>query len=98
MGTEEVIIRSVNDFDDEVVRWDQSPRFDFATEVDALEALQTLGDHLAGARREVEETMRYLRSAVRAARLNGEGLTSADAIIGHSGLSRRTVYKMLDEA
>jgi hypothetical protein len=82
---------------DSMVDWTRQAEFDFGTEVDALLTLQELGEELRGARRQVEETMRYLRAAVRAARINGEGMTSAEAIIRESGLSRRTVYKMLEE-
>lgn len=77
------------------VDWTANPNYSFDTEVEGLEALIELGDHLRAARREVEETMRYLRAAVIATRENGEGTTQAQAIINHSGLSRRTVYQIL---
>lgn len=82
---------------DDHINWTVTPRFDFATEVDALQTLVDLGERLALARREVDELMRYLRAAVPAARVNGEGITAAQAIIDHSGLSRRTVYGILAE-
>lgn len=79
------------------VDWTKEPSFYFSTEVDALMTLQDLGDQLASARRQVREIMRYMNAAVVAARVpykNGEQ-TSPTAIIGHSGLSRRTVYAIL---
>lgn len=84
--------------DDEEIRWDVAPHFEFATEVAALTTLAELGDHLTNARRQIDEIMRYLRAAIPAAHSNGEGETSVQAIIGHSGLSRRTVYQILSAA
>lgn len=80
------------------VDWTKEPNFYFSTEVDALTALQDLGDQLDSAREQVMHIMRYMRAAVIAARVpykNGEQ-TSPTAIINHSSLSRRTVYAILD--
>lgn len=77
--------------------WTKHPVFEFATEVDALQTLTHLGDDLRAAREQVQQIMRYMGAAVRAARHNGEGDTSPQAIIGHSGLARQTVYTMLGE-
>ncbi len=82
---------------DSFVDWTREAYFDFESEVDALTTIQELGDELAAARKHVEHTMRYLRAAIVAARKpdeNGEQ-TSAEALIGHSGLSRRTVYQII---
>ncbi len=82
------------------VDWTAEPNFYFSTEIDALTTLQDLGEQLANARRQVDETMRYLRAAIVAARRpykTGEQ-TSVEAIINHANLSRRTVYGVLDRA
>lgn len=77
--------------------WNKEPVFEFATEVDALQALELLGDDLKAAREQVRQIMRYMTAAVRGARHNGEGDTQPQAIINHSGLARQTVYDILGE-
>lgn len=77
--------------------WYKEPVFEFATESDALEALTWLGEDLKTAREQVRQITRYMAAAVRAARHNGEGETTPQSIIGHSGLARQTVYDMLAE-
>jgi hypothetical protein len=79
------------------IRWNEDPAFRFDTEVDALMTLQDLGQHLKAAREQVRQVMRYMTAAVQAARTVEEDgdLVSKEAIIGHSGLSRRTVYAIL---
>lgn len=77
--------------------WTKEPVFEFATEVDALQALQFLGDDLRAAREQVSQIMRYMNAAVRAARTTAEGETQPQAIINHSGLARQTVYDILGE-
>lgn len=77
----------------------RNPRFDFATEVQALRTLQQLAHELEAARTQERHVMRYMAAAVRAARAVREGgqPTSKEAIIGHSGLARKTVYRILGE-
>ena len=74
--------------------WTNEPVFDFATEVDALQTLDVLGEQLRAAREHVHQIMRYVEAAVLAARHNG---TRPQAIINHGGLARRTIYRMLAE-
>lgn len=78
------------------VDWTKEPTFEFGTEVAGLMALQDLGEQLEAARQQVRHVMRYMTAAVIAARNNGEGETSKQAIIGHSGLARQTVFTILD--
>jgi hypothetical protein len=84
--------------DTDDIDWTKEPVFEFATEINALMTLEALGHELESAREQVQHTMRYLRAAVRAARHNGEGETTTQAIIGQSGLARQTVYDILGEA
>jgi predicted alpha/beta hydrolase len=77
---------------DSMVDWTRDPFFEFTDEVDALTTVQELGDELVAARKQVEHTMRYLREAILRAHADG---TKAEALIGHSGLARRTVYQMI---
>jgi hypothetical protein len=85
--------------DDVLVNWTLDPEFIFETEIDALTALQQLGEELRSAREHLEHCMRYMRKAVRAARAVEEDghKVSKQAIIGSSGLARQTVYDMLTE-
>ena len=78
-----------------MVNWTREPEFEFTTEVDALETLIELGEELRNAREQARQVMRYLGRAVVDAR-NQVG-ASPTAIINHSGLSRRTVYLLLDQ-
>lgn len=78
------------------VDWVSQPVFQFDTEVGALMTLQDLGEQLEAARKQVEHVMRWMTAAVLAARHNGEGTTSKQAIIGNSRLARQTVYDILD--
>ncbi len=78
--------------------WTKEPVFEFATEIDALQTLTQLGDDLRSAREQVRQIMRYTGAAVRAARHTGEGETTPQAIINHSGLARQTVYTLLGES
>jgi hypothetical protein len=82
------------------LNWTLDPVFAFATEVDALQVLQILADDLEAARKQLHHVMRYMEAAVK-----GAGATVEDgerikpqAIINHTGLSRRTVYKWLGQA
>lgn len=77
------------------IDWTADPNFAFDTEVDALMTLETLGWELTSAREQVRQVMRYMTAAVKAARDCGEGPVSKQAIIGHSGLARQTLYDML---
>lgn len=79
------------------VLWNQAPNFVFDTEVDALIALDDLGDQLRAAREQVDQTMRYLRAAVRAADevVEDDGPIAFQALVNHSGLARQTVKDML---
>ncbi len=78
------------------VDWTREPVFEFGTEMAALVTLQDLGGQLEAARKQVRHVMRYMAAAVVAARDNGEGETTKEAIIGNSGLARRTVYTILE--
>jgi hypothetical protein len=91
--------RIVHIDDDTLVDWTINPIFDFKTEVDALQMLQALGDELESTRKHLEHCMRYMKVAVRAARAIEEGgkLTSITAIANESGLTRQTVYTILEE-
>lgn len=77
--------------------WNEDPDFRFTTEVDALMTLQDLAQDLESAREQVRQVMRYMTAAVLAARAVEEdgSPVSKQAIIGHSGLSRQTVYDIL---
>ena len=80
------------------IDWTADPEFTFDTEVDALMTLQDLSEELASAREQVRQVMRYMTAAVKAAgevaEENGAPV-KAQAIIGHSGLARQTVYDIL---
>ncbi|MFJ1459728.1 hypothetical protein [Nocardia sp. N2S4-5] len=79
------------------IDWTAEPIFQFATEVDALVVLQNLGDDLRRAREEERHVLRYMEAAAKAARAGTteDGPVKPQAIIGHSGVSRRTVYNWL---
>jgi hypothetical protein len=78
------------------VDWTKEPEFDFETEVDALQALEMLGDELRSAREQARQVMRYMAAAVKGAGAMDEGQRpTRQAIIGHSGLARQTVYDLL---
>lgn len=85
--------------DDPLVDWTIDPRFEFGSEVDALEMLTALGEELRSAREHVRHCMRYVTAAVRAAgevTEDGEKI-SKEAIINHAGVARQTVYNILGE-
>ncbi|MEV4806758.1 hypothetical protein AB0K18_42760 [Nonomuraea sp. NPDC049421] len=79
------------------INWAEEPDFRFLTEVDALQTLQQLGDDLRAARQQVKHLMRYIEAAAVAARTGTiqDGPVKPQAIIGHSGVSRETIYGML---
>lgn len=81
------------------INWTKKPKFEFATEVDALETLVLLGEDLRAAREQVRQVMRYMSAAVIAARNTTEGgeRVAPQAIINHSGLARQTVYNLIGE-
>lgn len=89
---------SIND--DPLVDWTKEPVFNFATEVEALQMLEALGDELRAAREQERHCMRYMAAAVQAARQVTEDgqRVSKQAIIGSSGLARQTVYNLLGES
>lgn len=99
---EKIVIRDVNEMylpSTEQIDWTKEPVFDFETEVDALQALEALGDDLRNAREQARQIMRYIRAAATSAR-NGtrqDGKVQPQAIIGHTGLARQTIYDMLGE-
>lgn len=99
---EKIVIRDVDEMylpGTEQIDWTKEPVFEFETEIDALQVLQALGDDLRNAREQVRQTMRYIQAAASAAR-NGtrqDGKVKPQAIIGHTGLARQTVYDMLGE-
>lgn len=81
------------------VDWTKEPDFSFPDEVTALTALGNLSEDLNAAREQVRHVMRYMTAAVKAARAvteDGEPVTK-QAIIGHSGLARQTVYDILGD-
>ncbi|GAA1281561.1 hypothetical protein [Saccharothrix xinjiangensis] len=82
----------------EGIRWDADPVFEFADEVDALMTVELLGQELKAARRQVEATMAYLATAMRAARkVHEDGRpTSKKAIWDASGLAKQTAYDIFD--
>ena len=83
----------------EQIDWTKEPVFEFETEVDALQALEALGEDLRTAREQVRQVMRYIEAAATSAR-NGtaqDGKVSPQAIIGHTKLARQTVYNMIGE-
>jgi hypothetical protein len=79
------------------VSWVSDPVFEFTTEIDALRTLQLLGDDLQAARREVENVLRYMAAAARAAHqgTHEDGPVSAQAIINETGTARQTVYNWI---
>ena len=79
------------------VNWTLEPNFDFETEVDALVALEDLGDQLRVAREQVRVTMQYLTAAVIAAGevREEDGKISFQAIVNSSGVARQTIADML---
>jgi hypothetical protein len=81
------------------VDWTVEPEFDFAYEVDALETLMWLREQLEAAREQQRQVMRYMNAAVKGADAMDEGeRPTRQAVIGHSGLARQTVYGILGEA
>lgn len=99
---EKIVIRNADEMylpGSEQIDWTKEPIFEFETEVDALQALQMLGDDLRTAREQVSQVMRYIQAAATSAR-NGtrqDGKVTPQAIIGHTGLARQTVYNMIGE-
>lgn len=81
------------------IDWTEEPDFKFLTEVDALQTLEMLGDDLKSAREQIKHLMRYIAAAAVSARKGTvtEGAVSPQAIIGHTGLARQTVYNMIGE-
>lgn len=85
--------------DDPIVDGTREPTFRFHTEVDALEMVERLDEELRIAREQEHHTLRYLAAAVRAAgqfREDGKKIRP-QAIINHSRVARRTIYKWLGE-
>ena len=81
------------------IDWTEEPEFKFLTEVDALQTLELLGNDLKAAREQIKYLMRYIQAAAVSAR-NGtvqDGPVAPQAIIGHTGLARQTVYNMIGE-
>lgn len=83
--------------DDPLVDWTKEPAFDFATEVEALQMIEALGEELRIAREQARHCMRYMAAAVQAARkpIEDGKPVSPQAIISHSGLARQTVYDLI---
>lgn len=92
-----VIITNANEVHSE---WEREPRFNFATEVDALQTLEALADELDEARAKAARIMEYMKAAIIATRKvdEGHGKTRPQAIINHSRLGRQTVYDALRKA
>jgi len=78
----------------------KKPEFAFDSEVQALMTLQNLGEDLKNARRQLQHVMRYMRAAVLAARepMEDGKPVSKEAIIGHTGMARKTVYAICEAA
>lgn len=82
-----------------LIDWTVDPRFHFATEIEALEAVATLGEELRVAREQVRHAMRYLTIAVQTARSgceNGDRVSKL-ALANNSGIARQTIYNMLED-
>lgn len=81
------------------IDWTAQPRFEFDTEADALETLQLLADDLRAAREQERQLLRYMEAAAVAARRGAgeDGPVTPQAIINHTGVARRTVYKWIGE-
>lgn len=92
---ERVLITGANDLDD-MARWDTDPRFEFATEVDAIQVLDLLGEQARSLRRQLAHTMRYATLAAQSAH-RGDVAMSKNAIIHHSRLARQTVLDMFKD-
>lgn len=92
--------RRIADWDinqEPLVDWTVDPRFHFATEAEALQAVSALGDELRIAREQVRHTMRYLSVAMQTAHHGCEDGTRVAklALASASGVARQTVYDML---
>ncbi|WP_343951694.1 hypothetical protein [Nonomuraea longicatena] len=75
----------------------EEPDFRFLTEVDALQTLMMLADDLRAAREQERHLLRYIEAAAISARQGTvqDGPVKPQAIIGHTGLARKTIYRML---
>ncbi|MDE1675134.1 hypothetical protein [Nocardia gipuzkoensis] len=82
----------------EHVGWLVEPIFQFETEIDALRTLSLLGEDLATARQQVNQIMRYLEAAAKAAHAGTakDGKVAPQAIINESGLARQTIYNWIE--
>ena len=92
---DKITIRNANELIDHGITWNHQPVFEFATEVDALQTVEVLGEQLRAAREHERQIMRWLEAAIPAAHHNGEGKTQPQAIINHSGVAQQTVYNIL---
>lgn len=81
------------------IEWTADPDFQFETEVDALQVLQLLGEDLRAAREQVQQIMRYMEAAAKAAHAGTEqdGPVAPQAIINETGVARQTVYNWIGE-
>lgn len=79
------------------IGWTVDPVFQFDTEIDALQTLKTLGEELRTAREQVRHVLRYMEAAAKAARAGTtqDGQVTPQAIIGHTGVARQTVYNWI---
>lgn len=84
---------------DVYIGWTIDPVFKFDTEVDALQTFQALAEELQTARQQERHILRYMEAAAKAARAGTtqDGRVSPQAIIGHTGVARATVYKWIGE-
>ena len=83
---------------DVIANWLIDPVFHFATEVEALQALEALADERRAALEQAAHTMRYIKAAIKAARaLPDEERPHPQAILNHTKLARKTVYQILGE-
>jgi hypothetical protein len=96
---EKIVITNANEMylpGTEQIDWTKDPEFQFETEIDALQSLEMLGDDLKSAREQIKHLMRYIEAAVSASQATAQdGKVKPQAIIGHTGLARQTVYNML---
>ncbi|MEU1550190.1 hypothetical protein [Nocardia sp. NPDC005745] len=82
------------------INWLVEPVFQFKTEVDALRTLDLLGEDLTTARQQVNQVMRYLEAAAKAAHsgTTEDGPVKPQAIINETGLARQTIYNWIEPA
>lgn len=85
--------------DPDGVNWTVDPVFEFATEVEALTALEFLSDDYRAAVEQSRHIMRYIKAAIAAAQtLPEDERPRPQGIINHTRLARQTVYDAINGA